>query len=137
MVPAAFVLLDALPRTSHGKLDRRELPAPDRASSAPEEAFVAARNSTEAALADLWSSVLGVSQIGMYDNFFELGGHSLLAAQLISRVREAFQVDVPLRRVFENPTVAGLALTVIQSQADHMDSHEMEQLLSELELLAE
>jgi len=137
MVPAAFVLLDALPRTSHGKLDRRELPAPDRASSAPEEAFVAARNSTEAALADLWSSVLGVSQIGMYDNFFELGGHSLLAAQLISRVREAFQVDVPLRLVFETPTVAGLALTVIQSQADHMDSYEMEQLLSELELLAE
>jgi acyl carrier protein len=137
MLPAAFVWLDALPLTANGKLDRQALPAPDDISAPLADSFVAARNPTEAALIDLWSSVLGVERVGVYDNFFELGGHSLLAAQLMSRLRATFQIELPLRRLFETPTVAGLALTIIQSQAEQVDSQELEQLLAELEQLPE
>ena len=109
MVPSAFVFLDGFPLSPAGKVDRRALPAPDWSSPELERAFIAPRSPVEKALADAWSRVLGVEQIGVHDDFFELGGHSLLATQLISRVRDAFQVEVPLRDLFETPTVAGLA----------------------------
>ncbi|HEY1380035.1 MAG TPA: condensation domain-containing protein, partial [Gemmataceae bacterium] len=109
MVPSAVVILDALPLTSSGKLDRKALPAPDSTRPDLEEAYVAPRTPVEQALADLWAEVLGVERVGVADNFFELGGHSLLATQVISRVRKALQVELPLRALFEAPTVAGLA----------------------------
>jgi amino acid adenylation domain-containing protein len=109
MVPTVFMLLDAFPLTTNGKVDRRALPAPDGGRPELDEAFVACRTTTEELLAEIWTQVLGVEQIGIYDNFFQLGGHSLLATQVVSRIREAFRVEIPLRCIFEAPTVAGLA----------------------------
>ena len=109
MVPSAFMFLDALPLTPNGKVDRQALPAPDRVRPELESTFVAPRTPVEEVLAGIWAKVLGLEQVGIHDNFFELGGHSLLATQVISRLRDAFQVELPLRSLFEVPTVADLA----------------------------
>jgi amino acid adenylation domain-containing protein len=108
-VPSVFVELDALPLTPNGKVDRRSLPAPDRLRPNLGETFVAPRTPVEELLAAIWSQVLGVDRVGARDNFFTLGGHSLLATQVVSRLRPAFGVEIPLRKIFEAPTVAGLA----------------------------
>ncbi len=117
MVPAAFVFLEALPLTPNGKIDRRALPTPDFAQQL-EAQFVAPRNPLEQTLAQIWADVLGIKQVGVRDNFFELGGHSLLATQLISRVRTAFKLEVPLRNLFESPTIIELAEYIQRSQQD-------------------
>ncbi|HEX2188130.1 MAG TPA: amino acid adenylation domain-containing protein, partial [Longimicrobiaceae bacterium] len=106
MVPAALVVLDQLPLNANGKVDRAALPAPEHGAGAE---LVAPRTPTEEVLAGIWAEVLGVDQVGAGSSFFELGGHSLLATQVISRVRQAFGTEVPLRALFEAPTVAGLA----------------------------
>nr|UXE44650.1 linear gramicidin synthase subunit D [uncultured bacterium] len=108
MIPAAFVTLDALPLTTAGKVDRRALPAPD-AAAAPGRRHVPPSTPTEATLAEIWSSVLGVEAVGAHDDFFALGGHSLLATRVIARVRDAFGIDLPLRALFEVSTVAEIA----------------------------
>jgi acyl carrier protein len=87
-------------------------------------------------LTEIWTQVLKRDQISVHDNFFDLGGHSLLATQLIARVREAFQVSVPLRQLFENPTIAELAVTVTQWQAEQLAAEAMEGLLAEVEGLS-
>lgn len=109
MVPAAFMMLDSLPMTPNGKVDRRALPGPDYGRPELEAQYVAPRTPAEELIADLWSQVLNVEKVGAYDSFFDLGGHSLLATQLISRLRDVFQVELPLRTIFETPTVATLA----------------------------
>ena len=109
MVPSAFVFLESLPLTPNGKIDRRALPLPDASRPELEEVFVAPRTRVEEVLAGIWAEVLKLKQVGIHDNFFDLGGHSLLAAQIVSRTREAFSVELPLRGLFEAPTVAGLA----------------------------
>ena len=109
MVPSVFMFLDALPLTPNGKLDRKALPVPDQRRPELEAVFVPPRNALEELLVNLWSEVLRVERIGVHDNFFELGGHSLLATQVISRIRGALQVEMPLRTFFETPTVAGFA----------------------------
>jgi amino acid adenylation domain-containing protein len=109
MVPSLFVRLEAMPLTPNGKTDRKALPAPEEPDGASVEACESPRTETEAAMAELWRALLGRKQVGVHDNFFDLGGHSLLATQLVSRVRESFQVELPLRSVFEAATVAGLA----------------------------
>jgi amino acid adenylation domain-containing protein len=109
MIPAAFFLMEAFPLTANGKVDRKALPRPemDRAqSSAP---FVAPRTPTEEVLALIWAELLRVERVGIHDNFFELGGHSLLATQVVSRTRSILELEVPVRAVFERPTVAGFA----------------------------
>ncbi|MBI5032798.1 MAG: amino acid adenylation domain-containing protein [Chloroflexi bacterium] len=116
MVPTTFVLLDALPLTPNGKVDRRALPAPDLTHIRSNETCVTPRTPIEELLAGIWTQVIGVNQVGVYDNFFELGGHSLLATQLVSRVRDAFQIELPLRALFESPTIAGLADVIEQAQ---------------------
>ncbi|HEX8273687.1 MAG TPA: amino acid adenylation domain-containing protein [Longimicrobiaceae bacterium] len=105
MVPAALVVLEALPLTPSGKLDRRALPAPERESAAR----VAPRTPAEELLAGIWAETLSVERVGAEESFFELGGHSLLATRVVSRVREAFGVELPLREVFAAPTLAGMA----------------------------
>ncbi len=109
MIPSAFVTLPALPITPNGKIDRHALPAPSGRGSELEENFVAPRTAIEEVLAGIWAEVLRVEWVGIYDNFLELGGHSLLAIQVISRVRDALGVELPLRCLFEVPTVAQLA----------------------------
>src|SRR5215213_5232703 len=109
MVPSAFVLMDKLPQTSSGKVNRLALPAPETSRDALAESFVAPRTPIEELLARVWGEVLKVEGVGVNDDFFALGGHSLLATQLVSRVRESFAVELPLRALFERPTVAGLA----------------------------
>lgn len=113
MIPAAFVQLETLPLTPNSKLDRRSLPTPDW-TDISEEADVAPRTPTEELLAGLWCQVLGIERVGVHDNFFERGGHSLLATQLVSRLRDAFQVELPLRYIFESPTIATLAEPIEQ-----------------------
>jgi amino acid adenylation domain-containing protein len=114
MVPYAFVTLEAFPLTPNGKIDRKALPAPDSSSIASASTFVAPRTPVEEMLAGLWAEVLGIEWVGIYDNFFELGGHSLLATQVISRVRNNFAVELPLRSLFEEPTLAGLSQRIEQ-----------------------
>lgn len=119
MVPA-IVLLDALPLTANGKVDRRALPTPD-GERPVEGTFVAANTPLEEMVAGIWAQILGLEQVGIHDNFFELGGHSLLGTQVISQLRQIFQVEIPLRRLFEAPTVAELAKqieTAMQSKAE-------------------
>jgi acyl carrier protein len=109
MAPAAYVWLDSLPMTPNGKIDRRALPSPEKTRPELEAAFVAPRTPAEDRLAAICAEVLGLERVGIRDNFFDLGGHSLLAVQVVSRVRQAFAIELPLRSLFENPTVAGLA----------------------------
>ena len=109
MVPSSFIFLDALPLTPNGKVDHKALPTPDESRPRLEEGFVAPRTPVEEIIGEIWAEVLKVDQVGVLDNFFELGGHSLLATQVMSRLRKVFQVDLPLRGLFEAPTVAGLA----------------------------
>ena len=121
MLPSAFIVLPALPLTSNGKVDRKALLAQDLERVQPEDTFVAPRTEEEKFLVGIWSEILGIERIGVYDNFFELGGHSLLAMQVIARVRAARQVELPLRKFFEDSTVAGLALVL--SERDLQQKH--------------
>jgi amino acid adenylation domain-containing protein/non-ribosomal peptide synthase protein (TIGR01720 family) len=118
MLPAAFVLLDALPLTANGKLDRKALPAPNDTRLDQAGAYVAPRTPVEELLAQIWSSVLHVELVGAADNFFALGGHSLRATQIIARIRKVFQVELPLRDLFEAPTLAELAERIIAAQRE-------------------
>ena len=110
MVPATVVKIAAIPLTRNGKLDRRALPRPPATSAAPDagddEGFTAV-------VAGVWRTVLGVDEVGLHDNFFDLGGHSLLATQLAVRLRDAFDVEVPVRVIFDAPTVAELAERIV------------------------
>lgn len=109
MIPESFVLLDALPLTPHGKVDRRSLPAPPKFGSEPIKDFVAPRTVAETALAEIWAEVLDLKQVGIHDNFLDLGGHSLKAMQIVSRIRQTFFMEIPLRSLFETPTIAEIA----------------------------
>jgi amino acid adenylation domain-containing protein len=120
MIPHAFVMLESLPLTPNGKVDRRALRAPDSREGL-EISFVAPRTPIEEILTQIWTQALKVDQVGIYDNFFELGGHSLLATQLVSRIRNIFKVELPLREFFARTTVAELARSIEQLQQQDLE----------------
>lgn len=137
MVPSVFVLMEKFPLTPNGKVDRKALPAPERSRSDLVEAYVEPRTALERVLAGIWSQVLGVERVGVDDNFFELGGHSLLVTQLLSRVHEACQMKLPMRYIFEAPTIAGLAARMIQQEEQSGDLEKIAELLEEIDALSE
>ncbi|MFE2165130.1 amino acid adenylation domain-containing protein [Streptomyces sp. NPDC059447] len=117
MVPTAVVVLDALPLTVNGKVDRKALPVPEPVRAAGGAAYVAPRTSTEVRVAAAWRDVLGLDRVGVHDNFFDLGGHSLLATRLVFRLREEFATELPLRVLFSDPTAAGIAAVLDEAGA--------------------
>lgn len=118
MIPSAFVVMDALPMTPNGKLDQRALPAFDATRSRSPQSYVAPRNELEETLVEIWAEVLKIERIGVLDDFFELGGHSLLVAQVVARVRKYIGIEIPVRSMFEEPTVAGLAADLARVRAE-------------------
>jgi acyl carrier protein len=134
MIPATFVLLDKLPLTPNGKIDRNALPAPERTRPELETAYVAPRTDLEEALVEAWKDVLDLGQIGVFDDFFELGGDSLAATRLISHLHSAFDIDLPIARLFEVHTIAGLAEiieTMLIAEIDALSEEEAQRLLEE------
>ncbi len=117
MVPSAFVLLAVLPLTPNGKLDRKALPAPD-AAAVESGTYVPPASDDERQIAEVWAEVLGLERVGRHDRFFDLGGHSLLATRVVSRLSRLFEVELPLRALFQEPTVAGLAAAVERARRE-------------------
>jgi amino acid adenylation domain-containing protein len=132
MIPSAFVLLPQLPLLPNGKVDRRSLAKPDAAITTFQDTFVPPRNAIEEVLAGIWAKILGV-ELGIHDNFFDLGGHSLLATQVISRIRETFKVELPLRCLFESPSVAELSQRLIAHEAKPGMTAKIAQIVKQLE----
>jgi acyl carrier protein len=147
MMPSAFVLLSGLPLTPNGKVDRGALPAPGPTDLELGRTYVAPRTPAEERMAEIWAAVLGLARVGIHDSFFELGGHSLMATQLVSRVRDAFQVAMPLRQLFETPTIAGLLAAVTErppglpdppiAEIRRTEGEEEQQLLANVEHLSD
>jgi amino acid adenylation domain-containing protein len=133
MLPQAFVMLEKLPLTANGKIDRTALPSPNVAESESEVAFVGPRTSIEEAIVRIWSEALGIERVGVYDNFFDLGGHSLLALRVLSRIRNEFEIELQLRSIVDAPTPAELAMVVIQHLAQGIDDVQVKQILQQLE----
>ncbi|MCP4657237.1 MAG: amino acid adenylation domain-containing protein [bacterium] len=132
MVPSVFVVLEALPLLPSGKVDRRRLPAPDRERPELGSEYRMPETPIEEALAEIFEEVLGRERIGIDDDFFELGGHSLLAAQAVSRIRKTFELELPLRALFESPTIAELALLVEEElikRVQELEAEEIEAML--------
>ena len=129
MLPSSFTALNALPLTPNGKVNRRALPAPEQAKPERRETFTAPRSPLEEGLAMIWAEALGLEKISVIDDFFELGGHSLLAAQLISRLRETFQIQLPMRSFFDAPTVAGMAAAISKDPAERMRTERIARLI--------
>lgn len=132
MVPQAFVFLDSLPLTPNGKVNRNALADADTSIANFNDAFVLPRNAIEEVLAGIWAKILGV-ELGIHDNFFDLGGHSLLATQVISRIRETFKVELPLRCLFESPSVAELSQRLIAHEAKPGMTAKIAQIVKQLE----
>jgi acyl carrier protein len=129
MIPAFFVGLARLPLTGTGKVDRNRLPRPETAPARP----TPPRDPREQAIADLWCELLRLEQVGIHDDFFHLGGHSLLATRLLSRIRARFDIELPVRAIFDNPTVAGLGAaveTAVRAQVAGLSDEELHAQLS-------
>jgi amino acid adenylation domain-containing protein len=133
MVPSGILVLETLPLMPNGKIDRKALPALDTDRPDLQRAFVAPRTAVEEVLAGLWAGVIELKSVGVHDNFFtELGGHSLLATQLVTRIRETFPAEVPLRRIFEAPTVAEFAALLLQNPEERARIERTAQLILEM-----
>jgi len=133
MVPDVFVMLEGLPRTPNGKVDRRALPDPPGDRSGSEAEYVAPETEIEILLAEIWRDVLGVERVGIHDSFFELGGHSLSAHRVLVRVRDLLGVEVPVARLFEQPTVAGLAVAIAEVLLEGADDETVAEVLGSFE----
>jgi len=133
MVPNEIVWLESLPLTTTGKVDKKSLPVPEGIRRNEERPFVAPRSPLEQELAAIWTNLLGVDNPGVEDDFFETGGQSILATQLVAALSERYGVEVSLRRVFEQPTIAALAVAIVEAQALACSESTLGQLLNELE----
>ncbi|HLG63736.1 MAG TPA: amino acid adenylation domain-containing protein [Ktedonosporobacter sp.] len=131
MLPASYMFLEQFPVNSSGKINRRALPVPTRDRHDSAEAYVSPRTPLEEVLACVWSDVLHIERVGIYDNFFEIGGHSLRATQLVARLQDIFPVDLPLKHIFEHPTIASLAEALLQDEGQR----EMISMTAELFLM--
>ena len=137
MIPAKLVELDALPRTPNRKIDRNALPVPGEQEAAPESDFAAPTTEMEKTIAAIWTEILQVDQIGVEDNFFDLGGHSLHATRVLSRLRNQLQRDIPLRILFEQPTIAELSAVLEEESNDTEDADALLQMIEELKGLSD
>ena len=137
MIPSSFVVLDQLPLTSTGKVDRCALPAPGTGRPATDNPYAAPRTPLEEQVGQIWAHVLSLDQVGIHDNFFDLGGHSLAATRVVSRVIKQFQTEVPLQVLFHSPTVADMAAVIAEHQAKKLGDNEIEVILAELESLTD
>lgn len=137
MVPELFVFLDAMPLTPNGKVNRRALPPPHLVRTEIPDGYQAPRTPTEEELAKIWEKELGLERAGVHDNFFDLGGNSLLAVQIAFRIRQTFQVELPLHTFFDRPTIAALAVDLEQKLMEHADDAKLEELLAEIEGVSE
>ncbi len=136
MVPSAFVVLATMPLTPNGKVDRRALPSANPGRPELEAAFTAPRTPVEIALAGIWSEILGLETVGVDDDFFKLGGHSLLATQFVSRLREVFKIELPLRTLFDAPTVARLAQSMLAFEIKPGTIERTARILNELDAMS-
>ena len=130
MVPHRFVFLDRLPRTLTGKVDRRALPTRNSGRPELEADFVAPRTPFESALAAIWSEVLAIDSVGIHDRFLDLGGDSLRATRILSRVIDQFGLELEHRMLLQAPTVAAMAMVIMQRLAGQMDASELEEIVS-------
>lgn len=137
MLPEAFILMETLPYTTTGKVDRRALNPADGSHVASALAYVAPRTALEQVLAEIFAAVLGRDRVGIHDNFFETGGHSLAATQLLSRIRDALQIELPLRRIFEQPAVEGLAGAILADPQEGRRVERTAELLIHLSSLSD
>jgi acyl carrier protein len=137
MIPASFIPLDSLPLTPNGKINRRLLPAPDRSRPELETPMAAPRNEVEKELAQIWAEVLALDEVGICDNFFDLGGDSLSASRIVSSVLQHFQLEIPLKALFQSPTVAEMAFVIAEHQDKRLNDKDLESLLSELESISD
>jgi acyl carrier protein len=136
MVPSHYVVLDALPLTSGGKVDRRALPDPGALPAALPGSFEPPRTPAEERVAEIWCEILGIERVGVHDDFFDLGGHSLLFTRLASRIAEAFHVQVPLRVLFDSPTIDLMTLAILQRQVQQSDQDRVRRLLDKVSQLS-
>ena len=132
MVPSLVMLLDEMPLTPSGKVNRRGLPEPDESARTVVQEFVEPRTAVETIVAKVWQDILGVAKVGVNDNFFDLGGHSLLATQVISRLKSSFKINLPLRTLFESPTVAELSLAIVALEAQPGQAEKIAGVLQKL-----
>jgi acyl carrier protein len=137
MLPAAFVVLEEMPLTPNGKLDRKALPAPGEVRSESATEFVPPRTAVEREMACIWSELLRVERVGVHDNFFDLGGHSLLATRLVSRIEQALAVRLPLRTVFELPTLDQMTKAVVAARVAEEDPAKIALMFKALEGLSQ
>jgi len=137
MVPTDFIFLDSLPLTPNGKINRMALPVPHGPRPDLEVAYTAPRSDIERLLAEIWAEVLAIGPVGIHDDFFDLGGHSLAATRVISRVLQKFKLDLPVRTLFDAPTVARMADVVRQNQAHLVEAAALEQMLRLMETMTD
>jgi len=136
MIPATFVMLDALPLNPYGKVDRKALPQPDNSRPELENPFIPARTPIEQTLTEIWSEVLNLNSVGIHDKFLDLGGNSLLGIRIISRVIRTFQVNLSLKSLFATPTIAKMAVLITENLAEKVERETLDQILTELDNLS-
>lgn len=137
MIPASFIPLDSLPLTPNGKINRQLLPAPNRSRPELETPMVAPRSEVEKKLAQIWTEILALDEVGICDNFLALGGDSLSASRVVSAVMQHFQVEIPLRALFQSPTIAEMAGVIVEHQRTQLGDEELAKILDKLESLSD